>query len=40
MFKPIITFVGLLLALTATAVEADPIVIRVSHVVAEDTPKG
>ncbi len=40
MFKPIITFVGLLLALTATAVEAEPIVIKFSHVVAEDTPKG
>lgn len=40
MIKPIITLAGLVLALTATAVEADPIVIKFSHVVAEDTPKG
>jgi len=40
MIKPIITLAGLLLALTATAVEAEPIVIKFSHVVAEDTPKG
>ncbi|WP_407297456.1 TRAP transporter substrate-binding protein [Stutzerimonas zhaodongensis] len=40
MVKPIITLAGLLLALTATAVEAEPIVIKFSHVVAEDTPKG
>ncbi|MBU0811446.1 MAG: C4-dicarboxylate ABC transporter, partial [Gammaproteobacteria bacterium] len=38
--KPIITLAGLVLALTATAVEAEPIVIKFSHVVAEDTPKG
>ena len=40
MIKPIITLAGLVLALTATAVEAEPIVIKFSHVVAEDTPKG
>lgn len=40
MIKPIITFAGLVLALAATAVEAEPIVIKFSHVVAEDTPKG
>lgn len=40
MIKPIITLAALVLALTATAVEADPIVIKFSHVVAEDTPKG
>ncbi|MCJ0973122.1 TRAP transporter substrate-binding protein [Stutzerimonas marianensis] len=38
--KPIITLAGLVLALTATAVEAEPIVIKFSHVVAESTPKG
>ncbi|WP_437420344.1 TRAP transporter substrate-binding protein [Stutzerimonas chloritidismutans] len=38
--KPIITLAGLVLALTATAVEAEPIVIKFSHVVAEGTPKG
>lgn len=40
MIKPIITLAGLVLALTATAVEAEPIVIKFSHVVAESTPKG
>lgn len=40
MIKPIITLAALVLALTAAAVEADPIVIKFSHVVAEDTPKG
>ncbi|MGK9063642.1 TRAP transporter substrate-binding protein [Stutzerimonas chloritidismutans] len=40
MIKPIITLAGLVLALTATAVEAEPIVIKFSHVVAEGTPKG
>lgn len=40
MIKPIITLAGLMLALAATAVEAEPIVIKFSHVVAEDTPKG
>jgi C4-dicarboxylate-binding protein DctP len=40
MIKPIITLAGLLLALVTTAVEAQPIVIKFSHVVAEDTPKG
>lgn len=40
MIKPIITLASLLLALTATAVEAEPVVIKFSHVVAEDTPKG
>lgn len=46
MIKPIIAFAGLVLALAATTVEAEtgqeagPIVIKFSHVVAEDTPKG
>ncbi len=40
MIKPIIAFAGLVLAMAATAVEAEPIVIKFSHVVAEDTPKG
>ncbi|WP_313085085.1 TRAP transporter substrate-binding protein [Pseudomonas sp.] len=38
--KPIITLAGIVLALVTTAVEAEPIVIKFSHVVAEDTPKG
>ncbi|MBA1279202.1 MULTISPECIES: TRAP transporter substrate-binding protein [Pseudomonadaceae] len=38
--KPIITLAGLMLALTATVVEAEPIVIKFAHVVAEETPKG
>jgi len=40
MIKPIITLAGLVLAMAATAVQAEPIVIKFSHVVAEDTPKG
>ncbi len=40
MIKPIITLAGIVLALVTTAVEAEPIVIKFSHVVAEDTPKG
>lgn len=40
MIKPLITFVGLILALTAVPGQAEPIVIKFSHVVAEDTPKG
>ncbi len=40
MIKPIITLAGLMLALTATVVEAEPIVIKFAHVVAEETPKG
>jgi C4-dicarboxylate-binding protein DctP len=40
MIKPISTLAGLLLALSVMAAEAAPIVIKFSHVVAEDTPKG
>lgn len=40
MIKSIITLTGLVLALTVTAVEAEPIVIKFSHVVGQDTPKG
>ena len=40
MIKPIITFAGLVLAMIGAAAQAEPIVIKFSHVVAEDTPKG
>src|SRR3546814_12981687 len=38
--KPIITLAGLVLAVTSAFAQAEPIVIKFSHVVAEDTPKG
>ncbi len=38
--KPIITLAGLVLALAGAAAQAEPIVIKFAHVVAEDTPKG
>ncbi|MBE7377077.1 TRAP transporter substrate-binding protein [Pseudomonas lopnurensis] len=38
--KPIITLAGLVLAAASAWVQAEPIVIKFSHVVAEDTPKG
>lgn len=38
--KPVITLVGILLTIACTLAQADPIVIKFSHVVAEDTPKG
>ena len=38
--KPIITLVGLVLAVASAFAQAEPIVIKFSHVVAEDTPKG
>lgn len=40
MIKPIITIAGLVFAMVGTAALAEPIVIKFSHVVAEDTPKG
>lgn len=40
MIKPIITLAGLVFAMVGTAAQAEPIVIKFSHVVAEDTPKG
>ena len=40
MIKPLITLAGLILALTAVPGQAEPIVIKFAHVVAEDTPKG
>ncbi len=41
MIKPIITLASVVLALASvTAQAADPIVIKFSHVVTEDTPKG
>ncbi len=38
--KPIITLAGLVLAVASAFAQAEPIVIKFSHVVAEDTPKG
>ncbi|MBA1274094.1 TRAP transporter substrate-binding protein [Stutzerimonas azotifigens] len=38
--KPIITLASVVLALASVTVQADPIVIKFSHVVTEDTPKG
>ncbi|AKN27120.1 TRAP transporter substrate-binding protein [Stutzerimonas stutzeri] len=38
--KPIITLAGLVLAAASAFAQAEPIVIKFSHVVAEDTPKG
>ncbi|RRV17082.1 DctP family TRAP transporter solute-binding subunit [Pseudomonas saudiphocaensis] len=38
--KPIVTIAGLVFAMIGTAAQAEPIVIKFSHVVAEDTPKG
>ena len=38
--KPIITLAGLLLAVASVCAQAEPIVIKFSHVVADDTPKG
>ncbi len=38
--KPIITLAGLVLATASAFAQAEPIVIKFSHVVAEDTPKG
>jgi len=38
--KPIIPLVGFVLAIASVFAQADPIVIKFSHVVAEDTPKG
>ncbi|WP_312703135.1 TRAP transporter substrate-binding protein [Stutzerimonas nitrititolerans] len=38
--KPIITLAGLVLAISSAFAQAEPIVIKFSHVVAEDTPKG
>ena len=40
MIKPIITLAGLVLAMAGAAAQAEPIVIKFSHVVAENTPKG
>ncbi|CDZ93375.1 TRAP transporter substrate-binding protein [Pseudomonas saudiphocaensis] len=40
MIKPIVTIAGLVFAMIGTAAQAEPIVIKFSHVVAEDTPKG
>lgn len=40
MIKPIITLASVVLALASVTVQADPIVIKFSHVVTEDTPKG
>ncbi|MCW3148214.1 TRAP transporter substrate-binding protein [Stutzerimonas stutzeri] len=38
--KPILTLAGLVLAVASAFAQAEPIVIKFSHVVAEDTPKG
>lgn len=38
--KPIITLAGLVLVAASTFAQAEPIVIKFAHVVAEDTPKG
>lgn len=38
--KPIITLAGLVLAAASALAQAEPVVIKFSHVVAEDTPKG
>ncbi|CAM5238893.1 C4-dicarboxylate ABC transporter OS=Stutzerimonas stutzeri OX=316 GN=CXK95_09205 PE=3 SV=1 [Stutzerimonas stutzeri] len=38
--KPIITLAGLVLAAASAFAQAEPIVIKFAHVVAEDTPKG
>lgn len=40
MIKPMITLAGLVLAMAGAAAQAEPIVIKFSHVVAENTPKG
>ena len=40
MIKPIITLAGLVFAMAGAAAQAEPIVIKFSHVVAESTPKG
>ena len=38
--KPIITLAGLVLAVASAFAQAEPIVIKFSHVVSDDTPKG
>ena len=38
--KPIITLAGLALAAASAFAQAEPIVIKFSHVVAEDTPRA
>src|SRR5690606_37059842 len=40
MTRPISYLAGLVLALASAAAQAEPIVIKFSHVVAENTPKG
>jgi len=38
--KPIVTLAGLVLVAASAFAQAEPIVIKFAHVVAEDTPKG